>query len=213
LIVIISAVLAKLAFPKEDDLRKKKPKESLEAVIKLARKVANREAKPAYVQFIDQDIFIYIETKSNGSCFFDSNESNPDRRDSIMKFLETTTGSKPAAWPSSGSYKTTTPLFLVTDVDKKAIFDENKVCYAIIQNPNQNLTNKQITGGDHKAFEEGSIDNSRKWQQKGGTTCREYFIVYPSGLCDSVSFKAEKCPEYNHNYAVNPISGTVEELP
>jgi hypothetical protein len=203
--------MTKLVFPKKEDLQKKSPEKSLETVIKLARKVSNREAKAMRIQFIDQAMPIHIDTNNGIPHFFDFKESDLDRKNSILKFLEETTGSTLKVWPSSEcSFLTKMPIFLVTDKEDKAVFDEKEVCYAIIQNP----TNGQITINTHKGFEDGYVDSSQspsKWH-KAGTPSREYFTVYPSGLCDYVSFKAENVPDYNKNYAVNPLSGIVEKM-
>jgi Tfp pilus assembly protein FimT len=215
LIFVVSAVLLKITFPKEEDLRKKGPKEALESVIKMARKVANREAKAVRVRFIDQNMNINIDDKidPNAYAYFSLKKSNPKHQNSILKFLRETTNSNPKSWPSvCSSNLTKTPLFLVIDTDGKAVFDEDKVCYAIIQNPG----NEQLTIKRHKAFEEGylkssSTASSPTWRKKDSISSRQYFTVYPSGLCDYVSFKAEKCPQYNHNYVVDPLAGTVKE--
>jgi hypothetical protein len=203
---VVGAAMMKATFPKEEDLRKQGPKEALESMIKSARKIANRSATEVHIQFIDQGANIKT------SDFFDENERDSDRQKSILNFLQKTTHAHPATWsefPSSAL--TTTPLLIVTDAGGKATFDGNQVCYAIIRNPGEG----PIMGSVPKPFSLGYIENhgtpSVSWQ-KNQEANYEYFTVYPSGLCDSVSFKAENCPEYNCNFVVNAISGTVESL-
>jgi prepilin-type N-terminal cleavage/methylation domain-containing protein len=210
LISIVSAVLSKLVFPKKEDLRKKSPKEALESVIQKARKVANREAKEVRIFFIDQVMNLKIDARINdaiGAHFLQS-ELGPDRQKSILDFFNKVTNSKLTDWPSMGHTNSTiTPLLLATDTDGKAVFDGNEVCYSIIKNP----SNGQLTIGTHEAFEKGHLDSSSKWH-RAGTPSSRYLTIYPSGLCDSVSFKCENCPTYNHEHVVDSISGTVKEV-
>jgi hypothetical protein len=84
---------------------------------------------------------------------------------------------------------------------------KNKVCYASIKNP----TNNQLTIDMHNAFESGSMDSASKWHVNRKAGSHQYFTVYPSGMCDPVSFSGERCPEYNHKYVVDPVSGSVEQ--
>jgi hypothetical protein len=217
---IAGAMLLKSEFPKEDDLCKQQPKEAIESAIKTARKVANREAKDMRIWFIEQNERIGINNpiSTEKGDYFNLNETNTNHRDSILEFLKKTTDSTITAWPSiPAQYLTTVPLLLITNTHGEVIFDEDNVCYRILNNPNNN----QISGSDHKPFESGyaklqSTDpvtghKTYIWEGKRGTSS-QYFTIHASGLCDSVSFKGENCPDYNHNFTVNSLSGVVTQI-
>jgi hypothetical protein len=211
LLFIVGVATLKLTFPKKGDLQKKGPPEAVESAIRMARKIANREAKPMRIWFVDQSVNIQIDEKLNPrlNTFFPLDESNPNRKNSILDFFEETTTSPPQTWPKySHSGLTNTPLFLVTDMDGKTVFDEDKVCYAILRNPGKDQLTKHP---DHAVFEEGYLDSSSKWK-KEKTGLSQYFTVYPSGLCDYVGFNFENCPEYNHDYVIDPIAGIAKQI-
>ncbi|MDR0740551.1 MAG: hypothetical protein LBF34_02460 [Puniceicoccales bacterium] len=206
LISIISAVLCKLTFPSKEDLQRKGPKEALEIIIKMARKTANRDAQKMRVLFLDQAIPITFDNNATGSeagLHIQLSGVNPNCRDSVLNFLQETVVSPPTAWPPKNKYNTKTPLFVVTDAKEKVTFDEDKICYVVLANPIKG----QLTKGFHTAFEEGHVDSKGQW--KGKRTSHRYFEVYPSGMCNSVSFKGEECQEYNREHSINPVSGIV----
>jgi prepilin-type N-terminal cleavage/methylation domain-containing protein len=203
LISIVSALLLKITFPSEEDLRRQDLEKALEFIIKMARKTANYEAKEMHVLFVDQFMPIKIDNKAN--TLFRRDQLNPNRQKSILDFLKATVTSPSQAWPTQDySSNTKAPLFIVTDTKGEAIFDEDQVCYTILKNPG----NGQLTSDHHTAFVEGYIDSDGKWKHKQRQTS-PYFTVSPSGICDYVSFITEICQEYNNKYFIDPIRGTV----
>jgi type II secretory pathway pseudopilin PulG len=210
LMFIAGTAVVKVTFPKEEDFLRQQPKEALEAIIKTARKTSNRDAQEQRIQFIDQNTNIGIANPVDGDkgYYFDLAETDVARHNSVLNFLKKTTNAEPTAWPTINFQSVTTaPLFLLTDSSGKAIFDENNVCYAVIDNPGDGpLTINR------KPFEPGYVDKKeRTWKGKKGSSA-SYFTVYPSGLCNSVCFQAESCPAYNRPLAIDALSGVVTQL-
>jgi prepilin-type N-terminal cleavage/methylation domain-containing protein len=213
LISIISAILSKMRMPGKADLEKKGPKEAIEILVQSARKITYSTGEEIHIQFIDQEMKIVLDQPvliNSGNLIMPSfpflNEKNNVRKHSVEEFLKQVTD------PNKGDNVTITPLLILTDKDGTVIFDEDQLCYAMIQNP----SGKQIA--INNVFEEGYIDSNGHWQNRkmGGSSqiiSRNYFTVYPSGLCDQVSFKAAKYQPYNRNFVVDSFSGLVTDIP
>ncbi|MDR2200812.1 MAG: prepilin-type N-terminal cleavage/methylation domain-containing protein [Puniceicoccales bacterium] len=204
LIGVLSAVLFRMPIPKKSDFEKKGPKEATESMVQVARKIVYLKGEEIRIQFIDEIKILKKDDKDSSSdnLLIPYADVNTNCKNSIDEFLRKTT---------KGSF-TTTPLLILTDKDRKVIFDEDQLCYTMIQNPQKG---EQIAKG--KVFSEGYIDetsNPPKWQNRKskGLVSNNYFTVYPSGLCDQVSFKADNCQLYRHDFALNSFSGLITEL-
>jgi hypothetical protein len=201
LLFVIIAVLTKWTFPKAEDLRRKDPQAALELIVRMAREVANCNAQEIQVRFIDQCMQVTINDHE-ADAFFRLKQPNTDCQESILNFLKAVVVSPPNVWQEYTGV-TKNPFFLVTNGGGNAILYRDKVLFVEIRNP----IDGQVTSGKHNAFEKGVFDSQKNWKRKGPSS--PSFTVYPYGGCDRVSFKGELCPEYNKNYVVDPIAGTV----
>jgi hypothetical protein len=199
-------VLTRLTFPKEEDFRKKNPKEALESVIRMARMVAKCKAKPVRVLFIDQTMPIKI---GGPNCHFPLDDYKQDEKKSILGFMKEVTVNALLNWPAAPcTGNTKTPIFVVTNEEGSIQIYKNEVCYAIVRNPG----NDQLTIDAHSAFKRGKVEADGKWKKETDSRSSPFFEVHPSGMCDSVSFMGERCPEYNHNFVVDSVSGIVKKI-
>jgi type II secretory pathway pseudopilin PulG len=209
LISVIVAMFSKIVFPKKEDMQKKDPKEALELAIRMAREEASDTGEAVLIHFVDQKTLITMEARTapDSNRAFLINEANPDYQKSVLDFFhKMTEADADMEWPTGPAFSklTNAPLFIVRNKKGEAILREDKVRYVPIINPTKN----QLTDFRTKAFERGHVDTDGKW--KGTRKSSAFFEVHPSGMCDSVSFKGEKCPAYNREYVVDPIAGSVK---
>jgi prepilin-type N-terminal cleavage/methylation domain-containing protein len=211
LISILAAAFTCIKFPKKEDLVKCGPKEAIESLIRSARKIANRRGEEVRVHFLDKRAALYRGIPvgySSVDCYIDDSDSDSNRKKSTEDFLDKTVKSV------SSHFVIETPLFIVTDAHGKVLFDGDQVAYRILENLKSQ--NGPLVSEKSLAFWPGHIsistDSDRKYEwkaERGTNMSRSYFSVSPSGLCEEVGFRTENCPEYNHYFIVDPLSGFV----
>jgi hypothetical protein len=212
LISILAAALTCIKFPKKEDLVKCGPKEAIESLIRSARKIANRSGEEVRVHFLDNAAALFLGRPPGHTavdCYIDANDPDSNRKKSTEDFLAKTAKS------ALSGFAIKTPLFIVTDAHGKVLFDGDQVPYRILKNSKNN--NEPLVSGGNHAFWPGHISitgtglgRAYTWGlDQGLNMSRSYFSVSPSGLCEEVGFLTENCPEYNHYFIVDSLSGFV----
>jgi prepilin-type N-terminal cleavage/methylation domain-containing protein len=211
LIFVISVALTLSRFPSREELSQKNPKDALKIVIRSARKVANRDTQEKHVHFFDNATPLKLNDLllgqgSNGNL--QTSITDAEQQTSVLELLQAATNNAPKQWYDLISeYTTRAPLLLVTNADGKFVFDENKLCYALIQSLHSNA-NDPISSNAN-VFEKNTASTSSgttsgKANEAGKNSGpHSFFTVYSNGLCDSVKFTANNYYDTAENSGVS----------